>query len=139
MSELIKSESFEQRLFEKIRTDIGALMTDVELKKLVETSIERVFFSPREVVEETSYYGRKEKVSKAPEIYSVVSAAVNAQVTPLVKTYIEEHSDQIGKIIEECLAKGYIGLITNYLTNRMEGPLQLLGTQLNSLMSRTTT
>lgn len=45
--EIVKHETFEDRLKAKIRDDIGTLITDVELSKIIARSLEELFFHDR--------------------------------------------------------------------------------------------
>ena len=49
MNDLTTTKSFEERMKDRIREDIGKLMTDDELSKLVRRATNDIFFKGREV------------------------------------------------------------------------------------------
>ena len=121
MSAVIQTQSFEERVYEKIRTDIGSLMTDDELKKLVDKSIERMFFTDRVIKSEYSY-GRDEK--KPPMIFEAVRAALESKINEHVKQYVLDHADFYAKAIEEALGKGFFNIARSYFETSVNGAMQ---------------
>ena len=45
--EITKNTTFEERMFEQMREQMGTLLTEVELKAILEKSIDKAFFSDR--------------------------------------------------------------------------------------------
>jgi hypothetical protein len=120
MSAVIESQSFEERVYEKIRTDIGSLMTDDELKKLVEKSIDRMFFTEREIP--GSRWDNATK--KPPLIFEAVQAAVGAKINELVRQYVLDHADLYAKAIEEALGKGFFNIARSYFEASVNSAMQ---------------
>lgn len=54
-NEIETSKDFQDRVFEKIRADIGNLMTDAELKSLLHAAMSRAFFEPIVVKDRYGY------------------------------------------------------------------------------------
>lgn len=121
MSAVIQSQSFEERVYEKIRTDIGSLMTDEELKKLVEKSIERMFFTERTVAGHNSW-DRGNKLP--PLIFEAVQKALEAKINEQVKQYVLDHSEFYTKAIEDALGKGFLTIARQYFDSMVNGAMQ---------------
>ena len=47
MSDIEKTKSFQERMKDRIKKDIGELMTDDELSAIVERAVNEIFFKPR--------------------------------------------------------------------------------------------
>jgi uncharacterized cupin superfamily protein len=131
VNEVAVSQSFQDRLFEKIKTDMGSLMTDTEMKSLVVTSIERIFFTGKERKQNNYPY---ETIREEPEIYKIVKAAVEKQIEQQVKNYIGEHADLYKKTIEDTLAKGFASLAIRAIQDIINVPIQVSMGQLHGAL-----
>lgn len=130
MNEVAVSKSFQERMFEKIKTDMASLMSDEEMKKLVETSIERLYFTG--TVKKQSKYPYE--VETEPEIFTVVRKAVEDQIKQQVKDYIGEHSDFYKKAITEVLEKGFTAIALGTIQNMMLAPMTSMQASFQSAM-----
>jgi hypothetical protein len=101
------SQDFQTRLFEKIKTDIGSLMTDEELKKLVESAVERIWFTP-EIKRDN--YGREDR-RDPPRLQQVVTEALGPKVKEAVSEYLAAHPDVVRQELEKALQGGMSGAI----------------------------
>jgi ABC-type spermidine/putrescine transport system permease subunit II len=62
MSDLpVKTQSFEDRFMDKLREAMGAMMTEDELRKLIERGVEKFLFEPRRVTDTRGYSCTVEK------------------------------------------------------------------------------
>ncbi len=66
MNDIAEQKSFEQRMISRIREDIGKLMTDDELSKIVERATEEIFF--KETIIEDGSWHKKNITSFYPSI-----------------------------------------------------------------------
>lgn len=102
MGEVQLSTDFQTRLFEKIRADIGQLMSDDEVKKLVATAFERTFFQPEQVAKGVDGYSREPKYEvKPPMIQQIAMELLRPSVEKAIATWIAAHEQETHKIIEE--------------------------------------
>lgn len=129
MNAVTNPQNFEQRVFERMRANIGELMTDDELKRLLNTTVERMFFTAK--VADTGYY--RETRTEPPEIYKIVRELVEPKVRDAIKAYLEDHSAEVRKAIDEALAGGLVAAYTRALSELMAAPMQSLQNQLFTL------
>ena len=110
--------AFQQRMFEKIRDSIGDLMTDAELKTLLDAAIQEAFFKPQ--VTNRDGYGRNEMAPSllVQETQKLLKERFDTQL----REYMEAHADEIAKAIDEVLSKGFIGMMHSYI-ERSSAPL----------------
>lgn len=126
-NEIETSKAFQERVFEKIRQDIGNLMTEAELKSLVNAAMNKAFFEPTISKDPHGYYRDKEGpsffVCKVKELmYQKVGAAI--------EQWISEHPEEVNKAIRDVLSGGIAGAVAMYLESRFSGPLQNLRSEL---------
>ena len=127
MSEIVNPKSFQERMYEKIREQLGEMMTEAELKTMVEAAVQKAFFEKRTV---NGSYGRVEV--EESEFITLIKNQMSAQVQKVMKEYLEEHQDKFFEAIDECIAKGFFGLVQQHIQNQMHMPLQMFADQLRS-------
>ena len=126
MTGIIQSKTFEERMKERIRDSIGDLISDEDLSKMVDRSLEEVFFKERANPKRTSYYNSGEPDTLPPLLHDIVKTAMTEQVTEAVKGYIANNRDQVDASIKTVLERG----MGNALISALNG---VFSTQLASL------
>ncbi len=123
MNAVATSQDFQNRLFEKIRADIGSLMSDAELKKLVETAMERTFFTPKDVKGD---WGRVER-TEPPELIKIVQELVAPRLQTALKQWLDEHPDEVKKALDTALAGGLAAATLRAFDSMMSMQFQTMG------------
>lgn len=131
MTDIVQNKTFEQRMKERIRDSIGDLISDEDLSKMVDRSLEEVFFKERANPKRTSYYNSGEPDTLPPLLHEIVKSAMTEQVTEAVKEYIANNREQVDATIKTVLEQG----MGNALISAMNG---VFSTQLSSLQSNLT-
>ena len=126
MTDIVQSKTFEQRMKERIRDSIGDLISDEDLSKMVDRSLEEVFFKERANPKRTSYYNSGEPDTLPPLLHEIVKSAMSEQVSEAVKEYIANNREQVDATIKTVLEQG----MGNALISAMNG---VFSTQLSSL------
>lgn len=92
---------FQEKLIEKLRTDIAGMLPDAVLAQMVQKAIEEQFFKPRKM---SSGSGYSATVIDAPSWF-VEEAAKEAKplIALLVKESVDERKEEITKAIKEYL------------------------------------
>lgn len=126
MTGIIQSKTFEERMKERIRDSIGDLISDEDLSKMVDRSLEEVFFKERANPKRTSYYNSGEPDTLPPLLHDIVKTAMTEQVSEAVKEYIANNRDQVDASIKTVLEQG----MGNALISALNG---VFSTQLASL------
>jgi hypothetical protein len=124
--ELDKPKTFEQKMYERIRDSIGDLMSDKDLKKLVDSAVQKAFFEERT---ETRNYNT---ISKPSWMVEKMTELLRDNVTAAVKEWIEAHPDEVTKAINEAIAKGMFGLVVSYFDSKVNWPLQNFAQELRN-------
>jgi len=120
-----ENTTFQQRMFERIRDQMGELMTDEDLKKMVESAMEKAFFEP------SKSYDRWGDNKPGPPLFTtLVKDAMSARVQEAAKAWLDEHPDEVKAVIQESLQGGIVGLLSAYFTGKFQGPLMDLQSSL---------
>lgn len=130
MSDLVVAGSFQDKIFAKIKESIGDLMTDDDLKRLVEAAMQDAFFKERVT---TGSYGHKE--SKPPVLVELVDKLVRDRVDVAVKEWLEAHSAEILKLLNERLTAGATQFIASSFDYRMASAFQQFNEQLRTALA----
>ena len=125
-NEIETSRAFQERVFEKIRQDIGNLMTDAELKSLLHAAMQKAFFEPVKVND-----GYSSRMTEKPPVFvSKVKELMDQKVGSAVDKWLEEHPEEVNKAIKEVLAGGIANALAMHLEMRFSEPLQNLRNEL---------
>lgn len=116
------AKSLQERVSDRIREQIGELLTDDDLKKLTEAAVKQAFFAPRVLMRD---YGREEL--QPPLIISTVENLLQPAVNAEVAAYLKTHGDEIKKHIDDAVGRGIVTLIQQWLDQRLYGAMVTLG------------
>jgi hypothetical protein len=115
-TEVAVTKSFDERMMDMMRENVGSLFTPDDLKKIVEKGIEKLYFEPRLV---RSNYGNNEyKPSLSEEL---VSKFMQEQVKIAIAEWIKNNPEKILPIIENAINMGItkhiLGAVDNFFSN----------------------
>lgn len=100
-NEVVIQQNFQERMMERIRGSIGELMTEEELKKIVEKAVNQIFFEGT-TVKVDNWHNKTEP----PFIHKLVKDLLEAQVKVAVQNYMVENKDTFRKIIQKIIQEG---------------------------------
>ena len=121
------SKTFQEKMFERIRDQIGDLMTEEDLKKIVEVAMQKAFFEP---VVELGRYG--DKTTTDPIFVKQIRQLMLENVSLKISAWIKEHPEEITKTLNECIGKGMSGIVLSYFDQKLNWPLQQFANDLRS-------
>lgn len=121
-SDLVKPGAFQDRIFAKIKESIGDLMTDEDLKRLVEAAMQDAFFKPAEVRDN---YGRV--TSSSPLVVRLVDKLLRDRITAAVDEWLQAHSDDVLKLINEQLNAGAATFLIEAFNQKLSGSFYEFG------------
>ena len=98
--EVMTKESFEDRMKNRIREDIGKLMTDEELSKIVQRAMEEIFFAPRKVKQNYN------TIEQPPFLHELLKELMEPLFRKAIDDYITKHREEVKQAIGEVLGKG---------------------------------
>jgi predicted house-cleaning noncanonical NTP pyrophosphatase (MazG superfamily) len=123
MTDIVESKTFEQRMKERIRDSIGDLISDEDLTKMVDRSLEEVFFKPRPNPKHTAYYNSGEPATMPPLLHELVKEVLEANVQAAVREYIgsnqEEVNATIQKVVQEGIGAAVLGAMNSMFSHQL--------------------
>jgi len=128
-NEIAKASTFQERMFEQIRSQMGDLLTEEELKDILSTSIEKAFFSAR-----TSGTGYN-KTEKEPLFIELVRTELTPAIEKGAKQWVLDNQDRIDEILQKQLGDNAAAMVANAFSCLMAAPLQQFSFDLQSRLS----
>ena len=100
-TDITTPSNFQERMMERIKASIGDLITDDELKKLVDRGMDEVFFK-KEIIK-VGYYDTKQSPSFMEKI---VKELMEDKVRERMKVYLTEHEKEVLEVVEKVIKEG---------------------------------
>lgn len=119
------AKTLQEKVGERIREQIGDLMTDEDLKLLVDRALTDAFFKQRREVRQ---YGQD--ILHPPAVVELVRDLLKQRVDAAAARWLAEHKDELGKHIDDAIAKGFLGMFTQWLDQQIQNPLMNFANQL---------
>ena len=100
-TEITVAKSFEERMIDMMRENVGSLFTPEDLKKIVEKGIEKLYFEPRLI---SSSYGRNEyKYSLSEEL---VEKYIQSEIKKAINQWLIDNPEIFKVMIDKALQEG---------------------------------
>lgn len=121
------TQDFQQRMFEKIRDQMGDFLTDDDLKKIIEAAVLKGFFEERRVERQYGGYDREEAV-----FVKLVREEVRAQAEKCIAAWLKENEAKVAAAIQDAIAGGMTRLLLNFFDSRTSFALHQFAENLKS-------
>lgn len=131
MTDITPQQAFEDLIKDRIRDDIGKLMPDEALQKIIEKAIEGAFFTQR-ITKEGSWHERVEPSWVEKHIRSLLEAQVRAHVDK----WFQDNRERMSEIIETGIKETMPGMLVKLLEGFWDAKLYSFQANLQSLMHR---
>ncbi len=127
-TEVTPTKTLQERVGDRIRDQIGDLMTDEDLKLLVDRALTDAFFKDRR---ESRQYGPD--IIHPPAIVELVKGLLQARVDAACVSWLSEHKDELGEHIDDAVGRGFMKMFQVWLDAKVQGDLFIFT---NSLKQR---
>lgn len=101
MTAVVENKTFEEKMKARIKESIGDLIGDEDLKRLLDSAMQDVFFKPSKI--KINSYDYKDGPSFLQEI---VKELMEPIVREQIKQYINTNQDTVDKVIGEVVQEG---------------------------------
>jgi hypothetical protein len=126
-SALTENKAFAERIFDRIKDGLGDLMTDEELKILLNRAVHEAFFKDRTVP--NGYNGtRQEPAYFVQMTRDLLQKEVQAQVTE----YFEANREALKEKVAEVLQQGIGEAVLKAISYELQAPLFSLQSSLSA-------
>jgi hypothetical protein len=119
MSAVTESKSFQEKMQDRIRDSIGDLISEEELKTLIDRGMEEAFFKGK-VIKDS--YGRVQR-EELPLIHQMVNDHIKPIVEQEVAKYIDNNREQVAEIVQQTLEVGAGTLLIKALNQTFQNSL----------------
>lgn len=117
--ELTKPQNFQERLMARIKESIGELITDEELKKIIESGVNQAFFASKPQLDN---WGRTVKEGES-FIQRVVRELLDERMKKAVNDWCAENNDKLVGAVDEAIKLGVGKCMLMAIDNRMQSAL----------------
>lgn len=118
MPEITKSETFEEKMKQRIKDSIGDLLTDEDLSKLVTKGLEDVFFKAVTVSE-----GWNSTKTTPPYMHSIVKELLEPTVRKVADVWISEHKEEVLKVVDTVISEGMAKALLRAIDTKFQNDL----------------
>lgn len=122
MTEIATTKTFQDRMFERVRDQMGDLLTDEDLKKIVDTAVQKAFFEEQSM----DRYG-----SKRPSVFvEYMQSELKSKMHTAMSDWLNANPEIVQQAIETVIKEGMYRSVISVLENRLSWPLQQFTEQL---------
>lgn len=133
MSSLTVQQSFEEQIKNRLREDIGKLMPDEQLSRLIEEAISKIFFTR---IQEG--YGNSKPSWFEQEVNSVLSGKIREHITLYMEKNQDEVARQISNGITATVPAIFGAMISGMISNNTWNFSQFVGNIVSDAIQRGT-
>ena len=128
-NDVTPTAEFQERMFNRIREQIGDLMSDEDLKKITTAAIDKAFFEPRKLVDTGGYSNRM--VEAEPLFVELMRKELQPAFHKAIKEWLTENPAVVKEVLDEMLAKGMVSYLASFFKMQTQGPMMDLVAKLN--------
>lgn len=130
-------KTFEERLKERLKESVADLMTDEDLKKLVDRGMVDIFFAERPNPEYTSYgYGHKEPQFLPSHFKVMLKELMEEKMTEAVKAWLIENQDKVMAAVDETIRLGAGQAMLAAIDFNMKSSLEMLRVNVQTMLNQ---
>jgi len=129
---LIVAGTFQERIFDKIKESIGDLMSEEDLKRLVEAALQDAFFKER--VTKNYQFGSTSEV-KPPVLVELVEKLLRERVRVAVDAWLATNQDKLAPLIQKMVDDGLCTMLRRILEDKTQQAMWLLGEHLKQALA----
>lgn len=116
MSEIAVTKDFQQRMFERVRDQIGDLLTDEDLSRIVNESVRRAFFDSSVTIDR---YGSQ--VRGEPPFIAMIRDLIDKQFRQHVKDWVKENDELLKQEVLSRLSHAFPSMLTGMIRSIVDG------------------
>lgn len=117
---VVQAKTLQERVGDRIREQIGELLTTEDLKALVDRAMEEAFFRKVEVPKR--HWNDDQRYEDAFAVKHV-KELLKPRVDEACKAWLAEHQDRLGAHIDESVGKGFSAMFQAWLDRKVQADL----------------
>lgn len=124
-TELAQTMTFQQRIEEKIKDSFADLVTEIELKAIVERGIEKALWEHRTIpTGKLDYNGRPDTRNAGPLVDEIVEKHLRPIITNAVQDWLKENPEKLVSALNSAVQAGVAECVLQTLDSRFQNLLQ---------------
>ena len=133
MTAVTVPQAFEDKLKQRIRESIGELMSDADLKALVERSTAEILFQPR--MGEMDRYGSRHQAP--PLLQEILTPLIKDMAYSAVQEWAKhpENAQRMEELVKEQIGKGLLNAIGTALDQKFSQAFYTLGQHIRQALN----
>lgn len=135
MNDIVAQKDFQERMTDRIRESIGELLTDEELKKLVDKGVEKVFFEKGKAPHRSWANSHYETPSW---MENTLSELLEKTMKEAVKEKVAGMDEEIKAMVEKTISEGLGVAMVNAVTSIFTQDLEIFKSNIESRLSNLT-
>lgn len=109
-------KTLEQRITERLHQSLGDLITDADLKGMVERGVEQTLFQERRITNDRGYHDR----TLPPLMQEVAEKLLKARMEAAVDVWLKENPERVEAIVKQVIQAGMSEAFMATLDNRFK-------------------
>lgn len=114
------AKTFQEKIADKIKESIGELITDEDLKPLIEESIKQLLLNERIVSKGSGAYGHN---TLPPLLQEIIEPILKDKISELVNKHLVDNPEIFTDLIQTMIKDGFLKSMTTYLDYQLQTPL----------------
>lgn len=100
------TRTFEQKLRDKLKNDIGDLMSDEDLQQIVDRGVNSLLFEPR--------YSKNGYTTDRlpPLIHELIMDSMERKIYDIIRQWVEDNPEKVAEAIKQVIEDGIMGAIS---------------------------
>jgi uncharacterized protein YcaQ len=125
-------QTFQERMYGRVKELLGELLTEEEAKQLVDKAIQDALFSSKKIY---NTYGSQVR-EEPPQFVELVKNEVQPIVKNAVDKWIAEHQEEVNQTIEKVIQDGILSACYKSFEQHMQQPMWNLQTEVYKIISK---
>jgi hypothetical protein len=117
--DVVQAKTLQERVGDRIRDQIGDLMTNEDLKALVDKALQEAFFTRTPIPKAYNDYHSEQKYAPAFAV-KFVHDLLKDRVDAACKEWLAAHADELGKHIDEAIGKGFLSFFQAWVDSKVQ-------------------
>jgi len=128
MTQVTAPQTLQERVGARIKEQIGDLLTEDDLKRLVETALHDAFFTRKKINDQWDREIRFEE----PHIVEVVRTLLKERVDVAVTAWLDAHKDEFKQHLDDAIGNGLLVFMKTWLDGKVQTDLFNFGQALQT-------
>lgn len=116
-------KSFDQRMLDMFKENVGTLLSEEEMRKIIERGMENLFFTPK--MKKSNQFPYDEMVDKPPLAYQIAEKLFLERAEHVMMKWLNENQERMFELMEKQLCNENLqGIMLQMFSQMFTMPIQ---------------